>query len=106
MTTCTHTDQIRDVSPDANGCVDCLDIGDKWVHLRLCMICGNVGCCDSSKNKHASAHATATDHPIVQSFEPGEDWYWCYVDEVAFLVDDAPTLSYAPADTHEVRRVI
>jgi uncharacterized UBP type Zn finger protein len=106
MTTCTHLDQIRDVTPAANGCVDCLAIGDEWVHLRLCMTCGRVGCCDSSKNKHASAHARQTDHPIVESFEPGEDWFWCYVDEVAFLVDDTPTLSYAPADTEEVRRVI
>ena len=95
MAPCTHIDQIRDVSPEANGCVDCLAIGDRWVHLRLCMICGYVGCCDSSKNKHASAHATSTDHPIVQSFEPGEDWFWCYIDEIAFLVADAPNLSYA-----------
>ena len=106
MTTCTHVDQVRDVTPEANGCVDCLAIGDEWVHLRLCMGCGYVGCCDSSKNKHASAHARAGNHPIVQSFEPGEDWRWCYVDEVAFLVEDAPTLSYTPADTEEVRRVI
>jgi uncharacterized UBP type Zn finger protein len=106
MTTCTHVDQILDVSPEANGCVDCLAIGDTWLHLRLCMTCGHVGCCDSSKNKHASAHARATDHPIVESYEPGEDWFWCYVDEVAFLVDDAPTLSYAAADTNEIRRVI
>ena len=98
MTTCTHLDQIREVTPQANGCVDCLASGDEWVHLRLCMTCGYVGCCDSSLNKHASAHARATDHPIVESFEPGEDWFWCYVDEVAFLVDDVPTLSYAPGD--------
>jgi uncharacterized UBP type Zn finger protein len=95
MTTCTHIDQIRDVSPEANGCVDCLAIGDRWVHLRLCMSCGHVGCCDSSKNKHASAHARATAHPIVESYEPGEDWFWCYVDEEAFLVEDAPARSYA-----------
>jgi len=70
------------------------------------MSCGRVGCCDSSPNKHASAHARATNHPIVGSFEPGEDWFWCYVDEVVFLVDDAPTLSYAPGDTEEIKRVI
>jgi hypothetical protein len=70
------------------------------------MTCGHVGCCDSSKGKHATAHARATDHPIVESFEPGEDWFWCYVDEVAFRVEDAPHLSYVPADTEEVRRVI
>jgi uncharacterized UBP type Zn finger protein len=106
MTTCSHLDQIRDITPAANGCVDCLAVGDTWVHLRLCTSCGYVGCCDSSPNKHASAHARATDHPIVESFEPGEDWFWCYVDEVAFFVDDAPTLSYAPANTNEIRRVI
>jgi uncharacterized UBP type Zn finger protein len=106
MTTCPHLDHVRDVTPEANGCVDCLAAGDSWMHLRLCMSCGHVGCCDSSPNMHASAHARATDHPIVESFEPGEDWFWCYVDEVAFLVDDVPTLSYAPGDTEEVRRVI
>ena len=105
MTTCTHLDHIHDVTPAANGCVDCLAIGDSWVHLRLCTSCGYVGCCDSSPNKHASAHATA-DHPIVQSFEPGEDWYWCYLDEVSFLVEDAHSLSYVSGDTEEVRRVI
>jgi uncharacterized UBP type Zn finger protein len=106
MTTCTHVDQIRDVTPAAHGCVDCLGSGDSWLHLRLCMSCGYVGCCDSSPSKHATAHARATAHPIVESYEPGEDWFWCYVDEVAFLVDDAPMLSYASADTEEVRRVI
>src|SRR5918994_620651 len=81
---CTHLDQIRDVTPRTpNGCEECLQIGDTWVHLRLCLICGHVGCCDSSKNKHATKHFHATDHPLVQSFEPGEDWLWCFVDEVA-----------------------
>ena len=98
MTACTHIDQIRDVSPEANGCVDCLAIGDGWVHLRLCMSCGHVGCCDSSKNKHASAHARAKAHPIVESYEPGEDWFWCYVDGEAFLIEDEPSRSYASAE--------
>jgi uncharacterized UBP type Zn finger protein len=79
--TCPHVTEIRKVVPSAQGCEDCLRIGDRWVHLRLCLICGHVGCCDSSKNKHASAHFRAKRHPIVQSFEPGEDWRWCYVDE-------------------------
>ena len=78
---CTHTDQIRDVKPSAHGCEDCLKIGERWVHLRLCLSCGHVGCCDSSPNKHARAHSTTAKHPIVQSFEPGEDWRWCYADE-------------------------
>jgi hypothetical protein len=81
---CTHIDQIRDVSPRTpEGCEECLQIGDTWVHLRLCRICGHIGCCDSSKNKHATKHFHATTHPIMQSFEPGEDWLWCFVDEVA-----------------------
>jgi len=106
MATCNHVDQIRDVIPQADGCVTCLESGGTWVHLRLCATCGYVGCCDSSPNKHASAHARTTDHPIVQSFEPEEDWFWCYVDEVGFLVNDAPSLSYAPADTEEIRKKI
>jgi len=79
---CTHLDQIRDVTPSAKGCEDCLKTGDTWVHLRLCLICGHVGCCDSSKNKHATKHFQATGHPIMRSFEPGETWMWCYVDEM------------------------
>ena len=106
MTGCTHLDQIREVTPEANGCVECLAIGDGWVHLRLCMSCGHVGCCDSSKGKHATAHAKATGHPIVESFEPGEDWFWCYMDELGFRLEAAPHLSYVPADTEQIRRVI
>ena len=82
VTTCTHEDMIREVKPSAAGCEDCLKIGGWWVHLRLCMTCGHVGCCDSSPNRHASAHARTSGHPIVRSFEPGEDWMWCYIDEV------------------------
>jgi uncharacterized UBP type Zn finger protein len=80
---CTHLDQIHDVSPRTrDGCEECLQIGDTWVHLRLCVICGHVGCCDDSKNRHATKHFHATQHPLIQSFEPGEDWIWCYADEV------------------------
>ena len=79
---CTHLDQIHDVTPSGSGCKECLAMGDTWVHLRLCRSCGHVGCCDSSKNKHATKHFRASKHPIVRSFEPGEDWMWCYVDEL------------------------
>ena len=80
---CTHRDHIKDVEPSTlEGCEDCLAIGGRWVHLRLCLECGHVACCDSSPNRHATKHAAAANHPIVQSFEPGEDWRWCYVDEV------------------------
>jgi hypothetical protein len=77
-----HLSQIREVAPSAQGCEDCLKTGDRWVHLRLCLSCGHVGCCDSSKNKHARAHFNTVKHPIIQSFEPGENWKWCYVDEI------------------------
>ena len=70
------------VEPSAEGCEECLQMGDTWMHLRECLICGHVGCCDSSKNKHAHRHADEAGHPIVRSFEPGEDWRWCFVDEV------------------------
>ena len=79
---CTHLDQVKDVRPSANGCEDCLKTGDAWNHLRLCAVCGHVGCCDSSKNKHATRHFQTTNHPIIKSFEPGEDWGWCYVDQI------------------------
>jgi len=82
MGECKHLDQIQDVQPHTQGCEECLKMGDRWVHLRLCLTCGHVGCCDSSPNRHASKHFYATKHPIVQSFEPGEDWKWCYADEL------------------------
>lgn len=87
---CTHLDQIRDVEPSSTeGCSECLRTGGQWLHLRMCLSCGEVGCCDSSPNRHASKHAAAVGHPIVRSREPGEDWSWCYVDEVAFIVREA-----------------
>jgi Zn-finger in ubiquitin-hydrolases and other protein len=77
-----HLSLVRPVTPlTPEGCQECLEIGSPWVHLRLCLTCGHVGCCDSSPLRHARAHAYAIGHPIVQSFEPGEDWRWCYVDE-------------------------
>jgi hypothetical protein len=89
MATCTHLDEVRVPKPDAvAGCEDCLATGGRWVHLRVCRSCGRVGCCDSSPSRHASAHARASGHPIVSSVEPGEQWSYCYVDEVAFVVAD------------------
>jgi len=80
---CTHTDQIREgVVPSAQGCEECLRTGDAWVHLRECLTCGHIGCCDESENKHATKHFHHTGHVIIQSFEPGEDWRYCYVDDV------------------------
>jgi hypothetical protein len=82
MTSCLHLDQIREVRPGGKGCEECLAMGSWWVHLRLCMSCGHVGCCDSSPNKHATRHFHSAQHPIVRSLEPGELWGWCYLDEL------------------------
>ncbi len=79
---CEHIDQVRDVTADSQGCEGCLQTGDSWVHLRMCMTCGHVGCCDSSKNKHATRHYRDTGHAIMRSAEPGEAWAWCYVDRI------------------------
>ena len=81
---CTHLNGVREVVPSAEGCEDCLKSGDSWLHLRICESCGHVGCCDSSKNKHATRHYRASHHPIIKSFEPGEEWAYCYVDDAFF----------------------
>ena len=89
MTACTHLDQVRDVEPGTpQGCQECLEAGGGWVHLRMCLSCGHIGCCDSSPSRHATRHHVTTGHPIVASFEPGESWAWCYPDELVF--DPAP----------------
>jgi uncharacterized UBP type Zn finger protein len=80
--TCSHLPSIHVITTDKRYCEDCVAIGASWVHLRMCLSCGRVGCCDSSPNRHASRHFRATDHPLVRSVEPGERWIWCYVDEV------------------------
>ena len=86
---CSHLDEIslRELPASVYGCEDCLRTGGKWLHLRICLTCGHVGCCDDSPNRHATAHFHAASHSIIRSLEPGEDWSWCYVDEVAFVVD-------------------
>jgi uncharacterized UBP type Zn finger protein len=85
---CTHLDHVlvTDLPAAVDGCEDCLASGGQWVHLRICLECGRVGCCDSSPGQHASAHARAADHPIMRSLEPGEDWSWCFLDEVAMRI--------------------
>ena len=94
--TCTHLDQITDVVPSSSGCEDYLTVGRRdWVHLRVGQICGHVGCCDNSPLRHATAHFGTARHPITRSYEPGEDWHWCYIDEVGFELDGAP-----PAPSH------
>ena len=85
-TACTHFAQIQvtELPAPLAGCEECLKTGGRWVHLRMCLTCGKVGCCDSSPSRHATAHAHESGHPIIRSAETGEDWSWCYVDEVAF----------------------
>jgi hypothetical protein len=85
---CSHVDSIRvvDLPEDIEGCEECLATGMRWQHLRMCQTCGRIGCCDSSPGRHASKHAREADHPVLRSAEPGEDWSWCVVDEVAFVV--------------------
>ena len=91
MATCTHLDSIQVADPPAAvaGCAECLATGGRWVHLRMCQTCGEIGCCDSSPGRHATAHHAATGHPVVRSVEPGEDWSWCYEDELMFVVGRA-----------------
>jgi hypothetical protein len=88
MSGCQHLDQIAVYEPPEviTGCEDCLAIGARWVHLRLCQTCGHIGCCDSSPHRHATAHHGATGHPVIRSAEPGEEWSWCYEDELTFVL--------------------
>jgi len=81
-THCSHLDQVKVTKTGKHVCEDCVLIGDTWVHLRLCMICGHVACCDSSKNKHATKHFHSSAHPLMRSIEPGESWMWCFVDQL------------------------
>jgi Zn-finger in ubiquitin-hydrolases and other protein len=89
--TCAHLNTIRDVTPSALGCEECLKTGDVWVHLRICRTCGHVGCCDESPNRHATKHFHAAGHPIIEGYDPPEGWGWCYVDKVMFDLSDQKT---------------
>ena len=89
MTTsaCGHIEAVGTVKlPKRHECEECVKIGARWVHLRMCTSCGHIGCCDSSPNRHATAHANETGHPVIRSAEPGEDWFWCYPDDLAFTI--------------------
>ena len=92
---CTHLGSIDNPTPNGPGCEECIATGGRWVHLRVCQSCAHVGCCDSSPGRHATKHFHASGHPIVRSYEPGEEWYWCYVDDAAFELEGAP-----PAPSH------
>jgi uncharacterized UBP type Zn finger protein len=88
MPACTHLDHVHVTQLPAavDGCVECLATGGVWLHLRICLECGHVGCCDDSPNRHATAHAHNSGHPIIRSLEPGEEWSWCYIDQVALTI--------------------
>jgi uncharacterized UBP type Zn finger protein len=88
MPACAHIDtiEITELPESVDGCEECLETGGQWCHLRICLGCGHVGCCDSSPNRHATAHSRESGHPLVRSVQPGEDWVWCYVDEVTMRI--------------------
>lgn len=90
MPDCAHLNHVKltELPKSADGCEDCLREGTKWVHLRICLECGHVGCCDNSPERHATAHNAATGHPIIRSIEPGEEWSWCYIDEIAMIIPE------------------
>jgi hypothetical protein len=90
MATCTHLDQVQvlELPESVDGCEDCLNAGEKWFHLRICLTCGHVGCCDTSPNKHASGHWRESGHSVMRSLQPGEEWCWCFEDEVGMIIQD------------------
>jgi len=90
LSSCTHLDQITvtELPESVEGCEECLKTGDPWLHLRICLVCGKVGCCDDSPNRHASAHARGDEHPLIRSLEPSEVWSWCYIDDLALMLPD------------------
>jgi uncharacterized UBP type Zn finger protein len=95
---CAHLDQIQvlELPESVDGCEDCLREGSKWMHLRICLSCGHVGCCDDSPGRHAREHARGSAHRILRSLEPGEDWSWCFADEVAFVVPEVRGQTHIP----------
>jgi hypothetical protein len=101
MASCSHLDhvEITELPDSVEGCADCLATGSRWMHLRICLECGKVGCCDDSPNRHASRHAADAAHPIIRSIEPGEDWSWCFPDQLAMRIPEvrgAPRIPPSP----------
>jgi uncharacterized UBP type Zn finger protein len=90
MPTCTHLNQVEvtQLPESVEGCEECLAVGDPWLHLRICLVCGKVGCCDDSPNRHATAHARSSGHPLIRSLEPHEEWSYCYPDDLALLLPE------------------
>ena len=100
---CPHQAGIQDVTPSARGCEECLKIGSRWLHLRLCRTCGHVGCCDQSPHRHATAHFDAVGHPIIEGYDPPEGWGWCYIDELFFDLTDRMTPQLGPIPIYDGR---
>jgi uncharacterized UBP type Zn finger protein len=98
MASCTHLDHVHitQLPEQVDGCEDCLATGGKWLHLRICLECGHVGCCDDSPNRHATEHAHSSEHPIIRSLQPGEDWSWCYIDELAMRIEGVDGVTRIP----------
>lgn len=98
MASCTHLDHVKvtELPESVEGCEDCLANGGQWLHLRICLECGHVGCCDSSPGRHASAHADVANHPIIRSLEPGEDWSWCFADRVGLRIPEVQGTTRIP----------
>ena len=84
MAVCQHLRDLRNLEPSSRVCEECIKTGDTWVHLRICLTCGHIGCCDSSKNRHATKHFQKVAHPVMKSIEPGENWGWCFVDQITY----------------------
>ena len=105
MISCRHRYQVRSVTPRSDGCEECLETATRWVHLRVCLTCGHVGCCDSSGGRHATAHFETTGHPLVRSGEPGETWSWCYVDRQGFETADVAPVEVIPPATPRLQSV-
>ena len=95
---CSHLDhvEVTELPPYVAGCEDCLLTGSQWVHLRICLECGRVGCCDDSPGRHASTHAETSGHPLIRSLQPGEEWSWCFVDQVALLIPEVKGTTSIP----------
>jgi uncharacterized UBP type Zn finger protein len=93
---CSHLNTIREQPPSGDGCLECTLSGSEWVHLRMCQSCGHVGCCDDSVNRHATSHHRQTSHPLIRTFEPGEEWFYCYPDNVGFELAGAGPAPHHP----------
>jgi len=98
MPSCAHLDQVRitNLPESVEGCEDCLREGDPWLHLRICLSCGHVGCCDDSPNRHATAHAGSSGHALIRSLEPGEEWSWCFPDQLVMRIADVTGATRIP----------